>query len=146
MKVRRFPQTASITAMLPSHKAHTCTPISKSWMMFAYSRINVVRSIPLIRSYVGSCYLRLFTTKSDANESSENCVVSDFPLLSEAVNAKDFELVSKIVVEQDPFEVKRIRIPIENSKSSPNLIPSQSHRRMVGCICKLTLANACWFY
>ncbi|RTG87945.1 uncharacterized protein DC041_0003021 [Schistosoma bovis] len=72
-------------------------------MMFAYSRINVVRSIPLIRSYVGSCYLRLFTTKSDANESSENCVVSDFPLLSEAVNAKDFELVSKIVVEQHKF-------------------------------------------
>ncbi|KAH9592528.1 Cytochrome c oxidase subunit 5B, partial [Schistosoma haematobium] len=125
-------------------KSHTCTPISKSWMMFAYSRINVVRSIPLVRSYVGSCYLRLFTTKSDANESSENCVVSDFPLLSEAVNAKDFELVSKIVVEQDPFEVKRIRIPIENSKSSPNLIPSQSHRRMVGCICEPEADSINW--
>ncbi|KAH9592529.1 Cytochrome c oxidase subunit 5B, variant 2, partial [Schistosoma haematobium] len=69
---------------------------------------------------------------------------SDFPLLSEAVNAKDFELVSKIVVEQDPFEVKRIRIPIENSKSSPNLIPSQSHRRMVGCICEPEADSINW--
>ncbi|CAH8569988.1 unnamed protein product [Schistosoma turkestanicum] len=104
--------------------------------MFACRESNIVRSISLIRRYAGSYYSRSFTTKSDGNDSSENCVVSDFPLLTEAVNTKNLELVSKIIMEQDPFEVKRIRIPSQNSKISPNLIASQSQRRTIGCICE----------
>ncbi|CAH8682240.1 unnamed protein product [Schistosoma rodhaini] len=71
-------------------------------------------------------------------------IISDFPLLREAVNAQNFDLVSKIVVEHDPFEVKRIRISSENSELSPNLIPSQSHRRMVGCICEPEADSINW--
>ncbi|KAK4475065.1 hypothetical protein MN116_002159 [Schistosoma mekongi] len=113
--------------------------------MFAYLRINV-RSLSLIKRYAGFCYSRPFATKSDVGDSPEKCVVTDFPLLTEAVNTKNFELVSKLVTEQvmgklyvslkncclkDPFEVKRIRIPANNSRKSPNLIPSQSGRRML---------------
>nr|AAW27204.1 unknown [Schistosoma japonicum] len=112
--------------------------------MFAYSRINVIRSLSLIKSYAGFCYSRPFATKSDVGDSLEKCVVSDFPLLTEAVNTKNFELVSKIVTEQDPFEVRRIRIPTNNSRKSPNLIPSQSGRRMVGCICEPEADSINW--
>nr|CAH8872302.1 unnamed protein product [Trichobilharzia regenti] len=77
-------------------------------------------------------------------DSSEKCVVSDFPLLTEAVNTRNYGLVAKILMEQDPFEVRRIKMLANTSKAAPNLIASQSSRRMVGCICEPEANSINW--
>ncbi|CAH8648352.1 unnamed protein product [Heterobilharzia americana] len=102
--------------------------------MLVYFGSKVLKYLGLRRHTIFWSYSRSFSEKSDVSDPSEKCVVSDFPLLAEAVNTKNYELVAKIVMEQDPFEVKRIRMFQTSSKTSPNRIPSQSSRRMVGCI------------
>ncbi|CAH8872651.1 unnamed protein product [Trichobilharzia szidati] len=70
--------------------------------------------------------------------------ISDFPLLTEAVNTRNYGLVAKILMEQDPFEVRRIKMLANTSKAAPNLIASQSSRRMVGCICEPEANSINW--
>ncbi|CAH8648318.1 unnamed protein product [Heterobilharzia americana] len=112
--------------------------------MLVYFGSKVLKYLGLRRHTIFWSYSRSFSEKSDVSDPSEKCVVSDFPLLAEAVNTKNYELVAKIVMEQDPFEVKRIRMFQTSSKTSPNRIPSQSSRRMVGCICEPEANSINW--
>lgn len=80
--------------------------------------------------------------------------------LSDAVRNGDYVTVGKIIAEQvwccaflpfivqDPYEVRRVKMPAITSADEPNIIASTSDTRLIGCLCKIvtkdTLACLCY--
>ncbi|KER25600.1 hypothetical protein T265_06956 [Opisthorchis viverrini] len=59
-----------------------------------------------------------------------------FPILTEAVKNKDYNLIAHLIETQDPYEIKRVKMPVMTSASSPNLVASDASSRMIGCVCE----------
>ncbi|GAA52594.1 cytochrome c oxidase subunit Vb [Clonorchis sinensis] len=38
--------------------------------------------------------------------------------------------------QSDPYEIKRVKMPVMTSASSPNLVASDASSRMIGCVCE----------
>ncbi|VDD77488.1 unnamed protein product, partial [Mesocestoides corti] len=56
--------------------------------------------------------------------------------LADAVNNRDYLAVERIIVEQDPFEVRRLKMESYTSEEEPNIIASSSKSRLIGCLCE----------
>ncbi|CAL8097198.1 unnamed protein product [Calicophoron daubneyi] len=59
-----------------------------------------------------------------------------FPILAEAVKAKDYRLICELITNQDPYEVRRVNMSPTSSRESPNLVASDAVTRMIGCVCE----------
>ncbi|VDO04479.1 unnamed protein product [Rodentolepis nana] len=78
-----------------------------------------------------------FTDKSFRNFSSKAASeVEPLKSLTDAVKNGDYMAVEKIIVEQDPYDVRRVLMPSFTSKEEPNLIASTSNTRLIGCLCE----------
>ncbi|VDL92616.1 unnamed protein product [Schistocephalus solidus] len=56
--------------------------------------------------------------------------------LSDAIKRNDLMAVEKIVYEQDPYEVRRVKMPTYTTEEEPNLIASSAPTRLIGCLCE----------
>ncbi|KAF8569943.1 hypothetical protein P879_01991 [Paragonimus westermani] len=80
-----------------------------------------IRKLPLVRN----CF-----------NNPEPTGKQSFPILSDAVNSKNYGLVSKLISDLDPYEVKRVKMQTMSSEASPNLVASDYSSRMIGCVCE----------
>ncbi|CDS39463.1 cytochrome c oxidase subunit 5B mitochondrial [Echinococcus multilocularis] len=74
-------------------------------------------------------FFRSFSTMNTSEGKQLKC-------LSEAVKSGDYVAVEKIIIEQDPYEVRRVKMPTITSADEPNIIASTSDTRLIGCLCE----------
>ncbi|TPP67534.1 Cytochrome-c oxidase [Fasciola gigantica] len=76
---------------------------------------------------------RNFGSGSSATHSDE---IASFPILADAIKDRNYRLVSWLITEQDPYEIRRVQMPSFTSVSQPTLVASDAPSRMIGCVCE----------